>query len=48
MILKKLLVMFWNLFFPPIIYKEKKIIKEPCWKHEAFKKGCPTCRGMNA
>ena len=48
MIIKKLLVMFWNLFFPPIIYKQKPEVKDHCGKHEAFKKGCPICRGMNA
>jgi len=48
MILRKLATWFWNLFFEPIIYQEKKITKDPCWKHEAFKKGCPTCRSMNA
>ena len=47
MILKKIARFIWCLFFPPIIYKEKKIEKEYCWKHGAFKKGCPVCRGLN-
>jgi len=27
---------------------KKVIVKVPCWKHEKFKKGCPTCKNMNA
>ena len=37
-----------SLLFKPRVYKSKEIIKDPCWKHEAFKKGCPTCRALNA
>ena len=47
MILKKIARWIWCLFFPPIIYKEKIIIKDPCWKHEKYKKGCPICRNLN-
>ena len=31
-----------------VIYKQKPEVKDHCGKHEAFKKGCPICRGMNA
>ena len=43
-----------NLFTPkrqPVVLQEevkKEIVKVPCWKHEKFKKGCPTCKNMNA
>ena len=48
MIFKKIAVWVWNLFFPPIIYKQKIVEFDPCWKHEKYKKGCPTCRSLNA
>ena len=34
-------------FFTPKIYEPKVIVKDPCWKHEKFKKGCPLCRNLN-
>ena len=30
------------------VYEPKVIVKEFCWKHEKFKKGCPLCRNLNA
>jgi len=35
---------------PIVLQKQvvKEIVKVPCWKHEKFKKGCPTCKNMNA
>ncbi len=37
-----------SLLFKPRVYESKTIKLDPCWKHEAFKKGCPTCRSLNA
>ena len=34
--------------FTPKVYEPKVIVKDPCWKHEKFKKGCPICRNLNA
>jgi len=48
MIFKKLARWVWCLFFPPIIYKQKVVTMDPCWKHLKFKKGCVLCRNMNA
>jgi len=42
-----------SLFTPkkqPVVIQQvvkKEIIKEPCWKHEKFKKGCPLCKNLN-
>ena len=37
-----------KLFTPtPQVYEPKVIVKEPCWKHEKYKKGCPLCRNLN-
>ncbi len=30
------------------VYEPKEIVKDFCWKHEQFKKGCPLCRNLNA
>ncbi len=37
-----------TLLFKERVYKSKTIKLDPCWKHEFFKKGCPTCRSLNA
>jgi hypothetical protein len=37
-----------TLLFKPRVYESKKITLDPCWKHMVFKKGCPTCRSLNA
>ena len=34
--------------FTPKVYEPKVIVKDPCWKHEKFKKGCVLCRNLNA
>ena len=38
-----------TLLFKERVYELKPTYKpDPCWKHEVFKKGCPTCRSLNA
>jgi len=37
-----------TLFLKEKVYKTKIVKLYPCWKHEFFKKGCPTCRSLNA
>ena len=38
-----------TLLFKPRVYESKKTYNpDPCWKHEKFKKGCSTCRSLNA
>ena len=34
--------------FTPKVYEPEVIVKDPCWKHEKFKKGCSICRNLNA